>query len=273
MTFVTLPNFLWCLTLYRSDVPLIPVCILNPARIQRTFEKSFKGSSLLYNEADEERGIHNEGDDSDLNENGFFCSSIIWLGMRYETPDELNTHESLGALISSCFENTLQLQDSFSQASNEETSCCCMPGYPTINGKYLPIIAVYNDNLPALFVFTVTWIILVSLQIVWALMWWIINIPVILFWMLFGMFMFQMKTIAVGSVWNIWCYVWTGSKRHNVKRRILTEILNEALLAEFICETLPQFVVQVYNCTLLGAWSGIAIFSASMSATIALNGN
>jgi hypothetical protein len=87
-----------------------------------------------------------------------------------------------------------------------------------------------------------------------------------------GVFFFQCKVIAIGAIWNFWFLVWTGTYEHSIDVIVDTSLLNESLLAEFLMETLPQLIIQVYNTQIIGQWTSIGYFSSILSIFIAFNG-
>ena len=99
-----------------------------------------------------------------------------------------------------------------------------------------------------------------------------VTFPFYFIWSVIGLYIFQCKVLAIGRVWTGWMYVWTGHNNFRKEVKVDTGILNEALFAEFLSETLPQLVIQGVNNKLIGMWTPTAIFSAALSIVIAVNG-
>jgi len=99
-----------------------------------------------------------------------------------------------------------------------------------------------------------------------------ITFPFYFVWSIIGLYIFQCKVLSIGRVWTMWMYVWTGHNGFRKEVKVDTGILNESLFAEFLSETLPQLVIQGVNNKLIGMWTSMAIFSACLSITIAVNG-
>jgi hypothetical protein len=99
-----------------------------------------------------------------------------------------------------------------------------------------------------------------------------ITFPFYFVWSIIGLYIFQCKVLSIGRVWTMWMYVWTGHNGFRKEVKVDTGILNESLFAEFLSETLPQLVIQGVNNKLIGMWTPMAIFSACLSITIAVNG-
>ena len=91
-------------------------------------------------------------------------------------------------------------------------------------------------------------------------------------WFAAGLFLFATKVMAIRRVHNWWYYVWTGCRQHDKEIEIDISLLNEALFAEFLFESLPQMVVQSMNNTLTQLWNPIGIFSMCLSVAVMLNG-
>ncbi len=91
-------------------------------------------------------------------------------------------------------------------------------------------------------------------------------------WFAAGLFLFATKVMAIRRVHNWWYYVWTGCRQHDKQIEIDISLLNEALFAEFLFESLPQMVVQSMNNTLTQLWNPIGIFSMCLSVSVMLNG-
>ena len=91
-------------------------------------------------------------------------------------------------------------------------------------------------------------------------------------WFAAGLFLFATKVMAIRRVHNWWYHVWTGTDKHDKEVEVDVALLNEALFAEFIFESLPQMVVQSMNNTLTQLWNPIGIFSMCLSVAVMLNG-
>ncbi len=79
----------------------------------------------------------------------------------------------------------------------------------------------------------------------------------ILLWFAIGLFLFASKVMAIRAVHNTWYYIWTGCSDHDMTVEVDLALLNEALFAEFLFESLPQMIVQSMNNTLTSLWNPI----------------
>ena len=103
--------------------------------------------------------------------------------------------------------------------------------------------------------------------------WMVIFSPFYMLLGVLGIWIFQCKVWAISKIWNSWFRLWSGHDPKNYKEvQVDTGILNEALFAEFMVETLPQLVLQAVNNTYLNNWQGVGIFSTVLSISIATNG-
>jgi len=103
-----------------------------------------------------------------------------------------------------------------------------------------------------------------------------LNTFVVLFKLLVGMFLFGTKSLCIGNVANWWFKWWTGNDDHEMEEAIDTQILNESLYIEIVCETLPQVFIQLFNNYRLdpnvAEWSAVSKFSLMLSFMNTLNG-
>jgi outer membrane protein assembly factor BamB len=100
-----------------------------------------------------------------------------------------------------------------------------------------------------------------------------LSLPLMFLWLLLGVFFHMTKAFCIGSIWNFWHRVWLGgSEEYSTSISFDTAELNEGLFQEFLLESLPQFILQVVNNTLLHEWTAIGIISTTVSIYMALNG-
>ena len=84
--------------------------------------------------------------------------------------------------------------------------------------------------------------------------------------------------MCIGPVWNFWFINWLGTERFNAlalekaKEDIDFAILNESLFTEFICETMPQLIIQSINTSLTGGVNPAFLFSVILSGYNTVNG-
>ena len=142
-----------------------------------------------------------------------------------------------------------------------------------------------HDSLPKLMMFWILWGMILSVQAFYIMAWFFIvlpiffiNSPVIFSWAVIGAYLYQSKCLAIASTWNIWIRVWHG---HSKKRpcpfftkegkaphydpAIDTVLMNESLYACFLCEAIPQLIVQTLNNMATGKWTSLAILSIATS--------
>ena len=144
-----------------------------------------------------------------------------------------------------------------------------------MNDKSLSISFDKHDSLPKVFAYYMTWVLVVVGQlatIVSYISWVFMMTGFMGLWFAIGLFLFATKVMAIRRVHNWWYHVWTGTDKHDKEVEIDVSLLNEALFAEFIFESLPQMVVQSMNNTLTQLWNPIGIFSMCLSVAVMLNG-
>lgn len=134
-----------------------------------------------------------------------------------------------------------------------------------------------HDGIDKLAWYWILWVVLVSLQlafIVLSIVWYAIAAAFLTVWLLIGLFLYQMKMLAIGKVWNSWFYSWTQSTDFNKEMSLDASVLNESLFHEFVLETIPQIAIQSINNSLIynGNFPAISLFSLAMSIFIAING-
>ena len=165
--------------------------------------------------------------------------------------------------------------------------------YPMMNGKPLKIsfqkvhrklihsiitcsLTHYkHDSLPKVFAYYITWLLVIGGQLISLVtfaVWICMSTLFMTLWFTLGLFLFATKVMAIRRVHNWWYYVWTGCRNHDTEIEIDISLLNEALFAEFLFESLPQMVVQSLNNTLTQLWNPIGIFSMCLSVFVMLNG-
>ncbi len=104
-------------------------------------------------------------------------------------------------------------------------------------------------------------------------MWILMHVLVVYPFMLLSAFLlFQTKLLSLSLVWNFWFFLWTGTMRYRKDMTFDKALFNEALFFEFVTETLPQLAIQSINNILIGKLTPIALFSASLSSVIAIDG-
>lgn len=149
--------------------------------------------------------------------------------------------------------------------------------YPTMTfgpttRRFVLIISIdAHDNLVGLGLELLTWLVAVVGQVLT-----LIFLPMfVIVWFLIGCLFQMTKTITMTRMWDLWFRVWTNSDtfRDIGGGGVDTHMLNYALLAQFVLETLPNIVIQPVNNTLLGSWltSSIAILSFCMSCFMLAN--
>jgi hypothetical protein len=123
--------------------------------------------------------------------------------------------------------------------------------FPTILGRRFSLLISFDshDNLYVVVLEVITWMVAIFAQAATLVL-----LPMFLvLWLMIGIFLQMTKTIAMGTVWNTWFYVWTGHTYwHDEYGTIDTEDLNYGLLSQFCLETIPHIILQSVNNTLLG---------------------
>ena len=72
----------------------------------------------------------------------------------------------------------------------------------------------------------------------------LLHTPFFIVWLLLGFYLHQVKSMSIGRVWTWWFRVWTGTNKFDITAAVDTGLMNESLFAEFVCETLPQLLIQ-----------------------------
>lgn len=146
---------------------------------------------------------------------------------------------------------------------------------PTIYG-YLFCIVPCNahENLFLVLWEFVGWIVAIVLQCASVVL--IAAYPLfIMVWLVVGMVMQVIKVIAVGRVWNVWFQVWTGDESFSIPSSIIvdTEDFNGSQLIQFLCESIPNLVLQLLNSLLMeGRLDTLTILSIVSSGFMVING-
>ena len=99
---------------------------------------------------------------------------------------------------------------------------------------------------------------------------------ILAFKLIVGMYLFSTKSLCIGNVANWWFKWWTGGDDHEMDEAIDTEILNESVYVEIVCETFPQVLIQLCNNYNLDSnisqWGTVSLFSLSLTLMNAVNG-
>jgi hypothetical protein len=151
-------------------------------------------------------------------------------------------------------------------------------GYPTVAGKqprFFALQFVKHDSILKIMFVVLYWVFLSLVQIIFSLpiiVLIVLHIPVLFMWILLGSFLFQIKVLSIGHVWNLWFAVWTGGTEFNTELDLNVKFFNKSLLAEFLVEALPQNFIMWFNNTRTHVWSLTAYASAVMSLFMTIDG-
>lgn len=134
-----------------------------------------------------------------------------------------------------------------------------------------------HSNIILVLVEVVIWVAAISLQLLCLLLWPVVALLYFTFlasWFVLGIYLHMSKVLSIGRVWNGWVFIWRGFVADEFQTDISfdTEEHNVSLRNEFFFETMPQFLLQITNNTLTKTWSDVAIFSATLSIFMAVNG-
>lgn len=129
-------------------------------------------------------------------------------------------------------------------------------------------------------IYLAIWAVLVALQCAAPLLfcvYMLCHFAFIVVWLWVGFFLFQTKVIAITEVDFFWKVVWSGEvpKRDESEAYQMVDlsVLNQSLFLEFLLETLPQIVLQVYNqLKVEGHFTPVGWASTILSGAIMLNG-
>jgi hypothetical protein len=144
---------------------------------------------------------------------------------------------------------------------------------PTIFGKRFTLLVVFDvhDSLYNLTFELLNWLVAITCQFCTLFF-----LPAfVVLWLVVGFMLQLTKTISISKIWDTWFYVWTSGDALSDQGPggVDTEELNYAILIQFVCETIPQMVLQATNNSLLGSWvsNSFAIFSFVTSMFSACN--
>lgn len=145
---------------------------------------------------------------------------------------------------------------------------------PTIGGYiFCPISCYQHGNL-----FLVVWEIVgwgFAFAIQSALSVFMFTYPLFLIvWLIVGMLLQVTKILAVGRVWNFWFRVWTGDETYSIPSDIIvdTEDFNGSQLIQFLFESIPQLIVQLFNSLYSHSLDNLGILSIVTSGFMVING-
>jgi hypothetical protein len=180
-------------------------------------------------------------------------------------------------------------------------------GSPFIDGKAAPGGFEEHSNLPKFVVFCFRWLVVVIVQVLFCGFYAAyVCVHIAVWWgpmMLLGCFLFQLKSICVKRVWNVWVSLftltpttlvqhsrnmilwWNNTKLVDPDGELYKHwkscdvadtdagMFNESLLVEFFLEAIPQLLLQGLNNYYTFQWGDpITKFSFVMSALIVING-
>lgn len=152
----------------------------------------------------------------------------------------------------------------------------CQGSNPTYYGEKVTLIFQHHDGIPHLVAFLLTWLLLLTAQMLSStlmLLWPVVSVFFLSLWFMVGLFFHLTKVSAIGRVRTVWYWVWTCSNKHRNLADVDLGVLNRGLFSEFVLETLPQLAIQAYNNEMTNIWTPIAQFSALLSLFIAVNGS
>ena len=151
--------------------------------------------------------------------------------------------------------------------------------YPTIayDGDYI-LMRLFdrNDSIPKLFVYAASWIFIIMCQVFSIglfFFWVLLNGPITIPLLWIGLYLYQSKLIAYGTVRTHFFRLWTGGHRFKTNTLFDLHILNESLFAEFAFQAFPQLILQFINNYMLEGlaprkWSNLSLLSLATSGII-----
>jgi hypothetical protein len=150
-------------------------------------------------------------------------------------------------------------------------------GRPARGKQPITVPAFITGPILRTVLYTLLWAVMIALQIASPLLYlgyMLCHFGFILFWLFVGFFLFQTKVVAIKEVDNFWLLVWTGELvEPEVGQAVDMDILNQSIFFEFLLETLPQIVIQIYvQLKVQGRLSTIGYVSSFMSFFIMFNG-
>ena len=130
-------------------------------------------------------------------------------------------------------------------------------GSPLINRQQLTFTFEHHDSLPKVFVFVVSWLVLIALQLLCLtpyLLYLAVIMPYYAVMLLIGCFLFQTKLLAYTPVWNTYMHLLSGKVNVYDKRGIEydTSLLNESLFVQLLVLSTAQVVLKAVNIAWLG---------------------
>jgi hypothetical protein len=140
-----------------------------------------------------------------------------------------------------------------------------------------------HDSILKIFYFILCWFLAILGQLIALLpvaLLLLLHLPIWLLWLFIGTFLYQSKIIAIGTIWNLWFDLWTGtpsgsgatSAAYTTTMALDTRVFNKSLLTEFLFESLPQLGIQSYNNTRLHKWTLLGYLSTAVSLFMTIDG-
>ena len=124
-------------------------------------------------------------------------------------------------------------------------------GAPLVNRKRHKFVFNNHDSIPKVMVFISSWVILLTLQILTLIpffIWVVVLSPYYIALILVGSFLFHTKLLGHKDVWNCWVLLFTGRFRRYSKTSIYdTKLLNDAMFTQLILTSLPLLLIKIIN--------------------------
>ena len=147
-------------------------------------------------------------------------------------------------------------------------------GSPLINRQQLTFTFDHHDSLPKVFVFVVSWLVLIALQLLcltpYLLYLAVIMLPYYSVMLLVGSFLYQTKLLAYTPVWNTYMHLLSGKVNVYDKRGIEydTSLMNESVFVQLLVLSVAQVVLKAINNTWLGQSIVTPSYDLSLSVSV-----
>jgi hypothetical protein len=119
-------------------------------------------------------------------------------------------------------------------------------GYATRHGQVLNQFFGDHENLPKLFTYLISWLLIVVFQVVSALLYVVYLALHPLYWLsvlAMGMLLYSSHALSVGPVWNTWLWCLSFSDKYRSEVAVDTAFLNRSLLARYLVHDAPLIII------------------------------
>ncbi len=125
-------------------------------------------------------------------------------------------------------------------------------GAPLVNNRRQSFTFQHHDSLPKVFIFVISWAVLLGLQLLSLLpfiAWIILLSPYYVFLVIIGSFLYHTKLLAHKHVWNSWVTLFTSPRgnRYTKISTFDTKLLNYSMFVQLVVSSIPLLIVKAIN--------------------------